>query len=330
MSNKTLLSAEQAAGRLRDIVEKFFSWRLKAEDGKTISRLLVKSPPGLGKTREAMDWATQYQTDREQRTKKFGGRRIGEMMDPKGRFALFVPRHALATEIKSVIENYYHKLGRSVEVPILRGRDHDADNGRAPCRRWQEARELGRKGLPVYSNLCQRRRGAEIVECPHFKDCEYIRSWRGASGAPFVILVHAYLGLEWQSDSFASLAASFDIDGEQDDSQLFNPAQVLSIVCDEDPTQSLVEEEWFEQSALRSIREQGLGELISAGLEAPGGLLGYLREKGITPEQLRAAAETQRQEERRRGRVADPSEPDAASVARAAHSSLARAGPSGG
>jgi hypothetical protein len=318
MPNKTLLSAERASEQLRNIIEKFFSWSLQTEGGKTISRLLVKSPPGLGKTREAMDWATQYQTDREQRTKKFGPRRIGEMMDLKGRFALFVPRHALASEIKSVIENGYRKLERSVEVPILRGRDHDADNGRAPCRRWQEARELGRKGLPVYSNLCQRRRGAETVECPYFQDCEYIRSWRGASEAPFVILVHAYLGLEWQSDSFASLAASFDIDGEQDDSQFFNPAQVLTIVCDEDPTQSLVEEERLEKGALRSIKEHGLGELISQGLNASVGLLSYLRENGITPEQLRAAAETQRQEERRRGRVADPSEPNAAAVAQAA------------
>jgi hypothetical protein len=318
MPNKTLLSAEQASEQLRNIIEKFFSWSLQTEGGKTISRLLVKSPPGLGKTREAMDWATQYQTDREQRTKKFGPRRVGELMDLKGRFALFVPRHALATEIKSVIEDGYQKLGRSIEVPILRGRDHDADNGRAPCRRWQEARQLGRKGLPVYSNLCRRRRGAETVECPHFQDCEYIGSWRGASEARFVILVHAYLGLEWQSDSFVRLGDSFDIDGEQDDSQFFNPAQVQTIVCDEDPTQSLAEEQRFEKGALWSIKEHGLGELISQGLNTSVGLLSYLRGKGITPEQLRAAAETQRQEERRRGRVADPSEPDAASIAEAA------------
>jgi hypothetical protein len=318
MPNITLLSAEQASEQLRNIIEKFFSWSLQTEGGKTISRRLVKSPPGLGKTREAMDWATQYQTDREQRTRKFGPRRVGELMDLKGRFALFVPRHALATEIKSVIESSYQKRGRSIEVPILRGRDHDADNGRAPCRRWHEARELGRKGLPVYSNLCQRRRGAETAECPHFQHCEYIRSWRGASEARFVILVHAYLGREWQSDSLARLGNSFDSDGEDDDDQFFNPAQVQTIVCDEDPTQSLVEEERFENGALRSIADKELGELIREGLDASAGLLSHLRAHGVTPERLRAAAETQRQEERRRGRVADPSEPDAASVTRAA------------
>jgi hypothetical protein len=57
------LSAEEAKARLREIVEGFFFRRLKGEDGKHIRRLLVKSPPGLGKTREAIQWATQYQTE---------------------------------------------------------------------------------------------------------------------------------------------------------------------------------------------------------------------------------------------------------------------------
>jgi hypothetical protein len=34
----------------REIVEGFFFRRLRAEDGRRIERLLVKSPPGLGKT----------------------------------------------------------------------------------------------------------------------------------------------------------------------------------------------------------------------------------------------------------------------------------------
>jgi hypothetical protein len=41
--------------RLREIVDGFFFRRLTSEDGKRIERLLVKSPPGLGKTREAID-----------------------------------------------------------------------------------------------------------------------------------------------------------------------------------------------------------------------------------------------------------------------------------
>jgi hypothetical protein len=77
----------------------------------------------------------------------------------QGSVAVFVPRHALAVEVRKVIERSLAELGRAVEVPILRGRDHDAKKGRAPCRRWREARTLGENGLPVYSNLRQRRRG---------------------------------------------------------------------------------------------------------------------------------------------------------------------------
>jgi hypothetical protein len=48
--NIDLLSAQEAKERLREIVEGFFFRRLRTEDGKRIERLLVKSPPGLGKT----------------------------------------------------------------------------------------------------------------------------------------------------------------------------------------------------------------------------------------------------------------------------------------
>jgi hypothetical protein len=53
----TLLSAQEAKDRLREIVEGFFFRRLRTEDEKRISRLLVKSPPGLGKTTQAIKWA---------------------------------------------------------------------------------------------------------------------------------------------------------------------------------------------------------------------------------------------------------------------------------
>jgi hypothetical protein len=50
-----LLSAEDAKDRLREIVEGFFFRRLTIEDGKTIRRLLVKSPPGRGKTTQVVE-----------------------------------------------------------------------------------------------------------------------------------------------------------------------------------------------------------------------------------------------------------------------------------
>jgi hypothetical protein len=156
--------------------------------------LLVRSPPGLGKTKEAMEWAARYRT--EQAAKKSildlyrdditgGGARA--------QVAIFVPRHELALEVKEVIERNLAALGKPAPVPILRGRGHDADKGAAPCRRWREARALGRKGLPVYSNLCRRTQERQVHTCPHFDNCEYIRAWQSAHASPFVILVHSYL-----------------------------------------------------------------------------------------------------------------------------------------
>jgi hypothetical protein len=50
----TLFSAEDVTQRLREIVEGFFFRRLSGEDGKGIRRLLVKSPPGLTTSTEAI------------------------------------------------------------------------------------------------------------------------------------------------------------------------------------------------------------------------------------------------------------------------------------
>lgn len=69
--------------------------------------------------------------------------------------------------------------------------------GEAPCRRWREARELARKGLPIYTNLCQRKSDGQSSQCPYFTGCEYIQTRREAYCSPFVILVHSHLGLEW-------------------------------------------------------------------------------------------------------------------------------------
>src|SRR3984893_2142716 len=117
----------------------------------------------------------------------------------RSQVAIFVPRHELARAVKEVIERNRAALRAPVDVPVLRGRDHEGEKGGAPCRRWREARALGRKGLPVYSNLCRRKSESEVSECPYFGECEYIRAWRGAYGAPFVILVHSHLGVGWES-----------------------------------------------------------------------------------------------------------------------------------
>ena len=93
-----LLSAEEAKERLREIVEGFFFRRLRTKDGKRIGRLLVKSPPGLGKTREAMHWAIRYQA--EQGGKDGTRLLLGDLNEAgvPAQTSIFVPRHQLARE----------------------------------------------------------------------------------------------------------------------------------------------------------------------------------------------------------------------------------------
>jgi hypothetical protein len=83
------------------------------------------------------------------------------------------------------------------------------------------------------------------------------------------------------------------------------------MVCDEDPTTSLIEHSRIDRQAIEAITEGRLGEHILAGLSTLGGLLDYLREKGITPEQFRDTANKLATQERKRGQIAKPSASDA-------------------
>jgi hypothetical protein len=62
-----LLSAQEAKDRLREIVEGFFFWRLRTEDGKRIGRLLVKIRAAeSGRNPEKFQtpvWDTIWQTE---------------------------------------------------------------------------------------------------------------------------------------------------------------------------------------------------------------------------------------------------------------------------
>jgi hypothetical protein len=99
----------------------------------------------------------------------------------------------------------------------------------------------------------------------------------------------------------------------------FNPKQANIIVCDEDPTVSLVEEVRLSPEDIRGLGEDGLGDKILAGLLHPGGLLSYLHEYGISADQLRQAAEQARTAEKSRGQISSPNTGDG-DVAQAAHS----------
>jgi hypothetical protein len=182
----SLLSAREAREKLREIVEGFFFRRLKGEDGKYIRRLLVKSPPGLGKTREAVDWAIRYQA--EQEGKDWLTLLIADRNEAgvNAQTSIFVPRHQLAEEVKEVIERAFQQRGELVRVPILRGRENGGEEGKAPCRRWREAGALARKGLPIYTNLCERRVDGQALLCPYFVGCEYIQTRQAAYASPLV------------------------------------------------------------------------------------------------------------------------------------------------
>jgi hypothetical protein len=146
------------------------------------------------------------------------------------------------------------------------------------------------KGLPVYSNLCRRRDKGQAAECPYFAECEYIRAWHTAYAAPYVIFVHSHLGIGWESTGIVRGAAAFGDDDQPRSEPSFNPADAAIIVCDEDPSASLIEQNRLDRDAVRAIKEQNLGEHILTGLETPGGLRDHLRDNEVTPEQLRSVA----------------------------------------
>jgi hypothetical protein len=115
-----LLSAQEAKERLREIIEGFF-FRRRNEQGQPPGRhLLVRSPPGLGKTRQAMEWATRYQC--EQGAKSSILQMYRDDITGAGvraQVAIFVPRHELARAVKDVIERNRAALGAPVDVPVL-------------------------------------------------------------------------------------------------------------------------------------------------------------------------------------------------------------------
>jgi len=86
--------------------------------------------------------------------------------------SIFVPRHQLAVELKGAIEGAFQERGEVIAVPILRGRENGGEEGKAPCRRWREANALARKGLPIYTNLCERRSDGQSSQCTYFAGCE--------------------------------------------------------------------------------------------------------------------------------------------------------------
>ena len=78
--------------------------------------------------------------------------------------------------------------------------------------------------------------------------------------SPFAILVHSHLGLEWGATAAGRFYHEEDDEGGGERQRHFNPRQANIIVCDEDPTVSLVEE-------VKLCEENGWEALLLAAKE---------------------------------------------------------------
>ena len=130
-----------------------------------------------------------------------------------------------------------------------------------------------------------------------------------------MILVHSHLGVGWESTGIVRGSFGSEDSGEDDAPRFepsFNPANAAIVVCDEDPTTSLIERSPIERSAIEGLAEHRLGEHILAGLSSSRGLLDHLQQVGITPEQLRRTAESRSKREWKGSQITSPSGSDAA------------------
>lgn len=192
-----LLSAEEAKADCARSSRGSSSGGSRARMANTSGACSSKARRVSARRGRPIDWAVTYQAEQEGK-----GPRDLLVADQNeagvpAQTSVFVPRHQLAEELRGLIEGAFRERGEPITVPILRGRENGGEEGKAPCRRWREAGALARKGLPIYTNLCERRVDGRGFQCPYFAGCEYIQTRQAAYGSPFVILVHSHLGPEW-------------------------------------------------------------------------------------------------------------------------------------
>jgi hypothetical protein len=83
---------------------------------------------------------------------------------------IYVPRHELIDEVVDLLEG----MDERIEIVHVRGRDHDHQNGNAPCVRYEYVKSLGDAGLSVRTNACRR---SETERCDHIDECVYWRQF---------------------------------------------------------------------------------------------------------------------------------------------------------
>ena len=125
----------------------------------------------------------------------------------------------------------------------------------------------------------------------------YIQMRRAAYSAPFVILVHAHLSLEWGATAAERLSYVFDCDA-MTMTPMTAPSAGGTSTRSKRTSSSVTKTRpsvWSSRagSARRTFRaRRGWARgMILAGLVRPGGQLTYLRDQGVSADQLREVAD---------------------------------------
>jgi hypothetical protein len=251
------LSAAEASQRLEDLQVNFYS----DPSGR---RLLIKAPPGLGKTAIALTEGLRHSIGYLPDTPRL---RLGDIREDMRQVAFFVPTHQLAGQLGDDVRARFAKGYKQGGAFPMRGRTH----GERPlCLRAADASALAAKGLPIYPNLCDDGAGSR---CPHFKKCPYIRQKKRAKHAELVTAMHRHLPT-----------------GPCPENDFYWDPRRHSVVwvIDEDPTSTLLQDKSFSRTEIERFGD--LGTDILTGLKTTAGLLNHLAAKGWTVERLRAAA----------------------------------------
>ena len=292
-----LMDVEDAKKLLTDIIEKFISPKKGAHYP---DHVLLRAPPGIGKTTETIARAVADRVALEKHNAP-----IPSIMDQTigSKYLLVTRGYQTALEAQSHIQKMLANEGLKDEAPILRGRDKPDASDKYPCDRWEEARKLGQKGYPIYSNLCVRISGKSSEVCPHFQSCDYMNAQRQARHSVMPIIYHAHLKSVPQDQPWER--KDYEIDEEtgelpahlKDKFAKFQASSLTKIICDEDPTSSLIK---TIEVPLQDIESIGIeGRHIANALSTRQPLLDYLKKKKVKAGELRQLAEQQNYLEKR-------------------------------
>jgi hypothetical protein len=273
------VSADAASAILKAQIEDYIRMR----DGR--SRILLRSPPGLGKTTSTIDLATAYIDS--MRGKDAFSAPMQDWAKPMAQTTFVVRSHKLAAEVGQRLDAANGSTGSAV---IIVGRDRDV-GGNPVCDYASQAKQITDVGYSVFASLCLQSGSGGDVRCPSFDSCEYNRRLRAARESPTPIALHAHL---------STLRRLGVYDADVDDEgvpqhprwKMFTLDDPAHIVCDEDPTANLVDTDTqYPEKALGQLVNRLLRETILTGKS--GGLLDLLRDAGFTPERLIELTEAQ-------------------------------------